>query len=165
MRPGAVLGAAFGLVLLSAAVPGDETPGAKAAIQVNRAAELLLVEQSTEAQLRQGFLSLLDALLLVAPEIRPPGSWPEKVAEARRLIHGGSLVEPRAVALLGECYRETHGGAAFRMPPTVHTIADARDHIRLRLVAAPDLIKTGATDEAARRLLEAAVAIVTPMHR
>ena len=69
------------------------------------------------------------------------------------------------MALLGECYRETHGSAAFRMPSTVHTIADARDHIRLQLVAAPDLIKTGATDEAARRLLEAAVAIVTPMHR
>jgi hypothetical protein len=165
MRPGAVLGAALGLVLLSAPVPGHEAPGANATTHVSRATELLSVEQPTETQLRQGFLSLLDALALVAPETRTRGSWPGKVAEARRLIDAGSLVEPKAVALLGECYRETHGGADFRMPATVHTIADAREHIRVQLVAVPDLIKTGANDEAARRLLEAAVAVVTPMHR
>jgi hypothetical protein len=165
MRPGAVLGAALGLVLLSAPVPGDEAPGAKATTHVNRATESLLAEQPTDTQLREGFLSLLDALLLVAPAARTGVAWPDKVVEARRLIEAGSLVDPKAVTLLGECYRENHGGAEFRMPPTVHAIADAREHIRLQLVAVPELIKTGANDEAAQRLLEAVVAVVTPMHR
>lgn len=165
MRPTAVLGAALGLSLFAAAVPAAEEPAGGAASHVNRAVELLLTEQPTEAQLRQGFVDLLDALRLVAPKTRMGGAWPEKLAEARRLIDAGSFLEPRAVALLGDCYRETHDGKPFQMPETVHSIADARDHIRLQLDAVPGLLKTGSTDEAARRLLEAVVAIVTPMHR
>jgi hypothetical protein len=164
MRLAAALGAVLGLVLSSPALCA-ETKDAQATDEVNRAVELLLVEQPTEAQLRQGFVSLLDALLLVAPEDRAPGSWPAKAAEARRLIESGSLVGQQAATLLGECYRETHGGTAFQMPPTVHTIADAREHIRVQLVAVPELLRKGAQDEAARRLLTAAVAVVTPMHR
>jgi hypothetical protein len=164
MRSGAALGAAFGLVLLSSPALHAETRGTQATTQVNRAIELLLVEQPTEAQLRQGFVSLLDALLLVAPE-GTQGSWPAKATEARRLIESGSLVDQGAATLLRECYRETHGGMAFQMPPTVHTIADARAHIRLQLVAVPELLQKGDGDEAARRLLTAAVAVVTPMHR
>lgn len=164
MRLAAALGAVLGLVL-SWPASCAETKDAQATAQVNRAVELLLVEQPTEAQLRQGFVSLLDALLLVAPEDRAQGTWAAKAAEARRLIEAGSLVDPKAAALLGECYRETHGGAVFQMPATVHTIADAREHIRLQLVAVPELLQKGASDEAARRLLTAAVAVVTPMHR
>jgi hypothetical protein len=160
MRPTAVLGAVLGLGLFAAAVPAAEAPGV--ASHVSRAVELLLAEQPTETQLRQGFVELLDALRLVAPETRMGAAWPDKLAEARRLIDAGSFLEPRAVALLGDCYRDTHAGKPFQMPETV---ADARDHIRLQLAAVPDLLKTGATDEAARRLLEAVVAIVTPMPR
>jgi hypothetical protein len=163
MRPTAVLGAVLGLGLFAASVPAAEAPGV--ASHVSRAVELLLAEQPTETQLRQGFVELLDALRLVAPETRMGAAWPDKLAEARRLIDAGSFLEPRAVALLGDCYRDTHEGKPFQMPETVHSIADARDHIRLQLAAVPDLLKTGATDEAARRLLEAVVAIVTPMQR
>jgi len=165
MRHAVVLGAALGVSLLSAAAPGAEAPAVGVASHVNRARDQLLGEHPTEAQVREGFLHVLDALQLIAPETRIGGAWPGKLAEARRLIDAGSLVEPRAVALLGECYREAHGGRDFEMPAAVHTIADAREHIRIQLAVVPDLVKTGSNDEAARRMLEAVVAIVTPMHR
>jgi len=132
---------------------------------VSHASALLLVEQPTEAQLREGFLDLLDALLAVAPQTRTAAVLSDKLTRARGMIEAGSIVEPKAVALLGQCYRETHEGRDFAMPASVHTIADARGYIGRQLAAAPELLQAGRNDEAAQRLLEAVVAIVTPMHR
>lgn len=165
MRHKILLGAALVCVGLAAPAPGAWTTEDTAANHVRKANQLLLGEHPPEAELRQGFLHLLDALLLVAPEARTEGAWPAKAAEARRLIDAGSIVDPRAVSLLGDCYRATHGGEAFRMPATVHTIPDAREHIRAQLATLPELLAAGANDEVAQRLLTAIVAIVTPMER
>jgi hypothetical protein len=159
MRTAAMLGATLGSCLLAATVPCAETPEAGATRHVSHATELLLAEHPTESQLRQGFLHLLDAL----PQLAPQAGWLEKAAEARGRVGRGLLLEPRTVALLNECYRETHGGQDFRMPPSVRTIADAREHIRLQLASVPGLVTAGDGAEAAGRLLEAAAAIVTPM--
>jgi hypothetical protein len=165
MRRATVLVTTLGLGLLVVAAAASDSPTAAATNHVSRASALLLEEHPTDAQLREGFLSLLDALLLVAPEGGAQAAWPAKAAEARRLIDAGSLVDRRAASLLGDCYRATHGGEAFRMPATVHSIADARAYIGRQLATVPDLLKAGHGDEAVQRLLEAAVAIVTPMHR
>jgi hypothetical protein len=164
MKPATLLGAALGLSLLAAPVPSAEAPEAGVLSHLTRANELLLAEHPTHAQMRQGFLHLLDASLTVAPQGATAG-WPGKATEARRLVEEGSIVDPRAAALLKQCYRETHGGEEFRMPPAVRTIADAREQIQIWLAAVPDLVEAGNSEEAAQRLLEAAVAIVTPMQR
>jgi hypothetical protein len=159
-----MLGAALSFSLLVAPAPAAEVPAAVAG-KLNRATELLLGEHPTESQLRQGFLHLLDAVPLVIPQGTKAPEWLPKLAEARALVEKGSPVEPRAVALLNECYRATHGGQGFRMPPSVDSIADAREQIRLWMASVPGLVTAGDGDEAARRLLEASAAIVTPMER
>ncbi len=159
-----MLGATLGLSLLVTPAPAAEVPAAVAE-NLNRATELLLGEHPTESQLQQGFLHLLDAVPLVVPQGTTAPEWLSKLGEAQALVEKGSPVEPRAVALLNDCYRETHGGEGFRMPPSVDSIVDAREQIRLWLGSVPGLVTAGDGDEAARRLLEAAAAIVTPMER
>jgi hypothetical protein len=85
------------------------------------------------------------------------------VVEARRRMSEGSLLDGKAVELLNECYREIHGGAPFRMPATVRTPADAVDLIRKGLESIRGLLEQGKPDEAVRRMLEAVLAVTTPI--
>jgi len=161
-RAALMLGAVLSFSLLG--TPAAEVPAAVTE-NLNRATELLLGEHPTESQLQQGFLHLLDTVPLVVPQGTKAPGWLPKLTEARALVEEGSPVQPHAAALLVECYRATHGGQAFRMPPSVHSIADAREQIRLWLASVPGLVTAGDGDAAAGRLLEAAAAVVTPMER
>lgn len=135
----------------------------RAVAHVNRAIDLLFAPQPADQQCRDGFLSLLDAIHAVAPDAPAAGGWPAKLAEARRRVSRGSLVDPRAAALLNECYRELHGGAAFRMPASVRSFPEAVSYGRRQLELARDLLRRGRTEDAVALLVETAVLVVTPV--
>jgi hypothetical protein len=128
-----------------------------------KAAQLMLGADPTDAQFRQGFQAVLDAVTELGPEAKLSTGFASKIAEARRRISEVSLLDGKAVGLLSECYGEVHGGASFRMPETVRTRDDAVEYIRGRLGSVRELLTQGKPDEAVRRMLEALLAVTTPM--
>ncbi len=127
---------------------------------VDRAIQLLLEPASSDAQCTDGLVSLLDAIVKAAPATRFDGRWLEKIIAARDLVAGGRLGE--AATLLNDGYLAVNGGA-FAMPAGVRSPGDARDCIREKLSSARSLLAEGRADEAVRRMLEAAVMVVTPI--
>jgi hypothetical protein len=145
-------------MLALAPAVGGQTPDVPD--RVDRAITLLLSPDRSDAQCADGLLSLLDAIAEAAPAARIDGPWPAKVAAARARLAGGQMGE--AVPLLNDSYRLVYG-KAFAMPATVRSLADARDHIRKQLSSVRGLMGQGRADEAVRRMLDAAVMIVTPI--
>jgi hypothetical protein len=130
--------------------------------QVDRAVRLLLSPDSSGAQCTDGLVSLLDAIIGVAPASGLGGTWPAKIADARGLVAGGRFLAGDTVALLNDSYRAVHG-KPFTMPSTVRSMPDAKDHIRRQLASVRSLLDQGRADEAVRRMLEAVLMIVTPL--
>jgi hypothetical protein len=127
---------------------------------VDRAIELLFSPDTTGAQCTDGLVSLLDAILEVAPAARIDGAWAVSVSAARERMAGGRMAE--AAALLDEGYRAVNG-KRFAMPPVVRSLDAARDHIRRQLSSVRGLMDQGRANEAVGRMLEAAMMIVTPI--
>ena len=127
---------------------------------VHRAVQLLLSPESSGEQCRDGLVSLLDAIIEAARGARIAGAWPAKIAAARDSAARGRLGD--AAALLNDGYLAVYG-TPFKMPATIRSVSDARDHIRGQLSSVRGLLGQGRTDEAIRRMLEAAVMIVTPL--
>ncbi len=147
------------LILTMCPVLGGQTPDV--AGQVDRAARLLLSPGVTDQQCRDGLVSLLDAIIAVGPDTRVDGAWKSEVAAARDLAAGGRFLGDDTVRFLNDSYRAVHG-KAFKMPPAVRSMPEAREYIRERLSSVRSLLDSGQPDEAVRRMLEAAVMIVTP---
>lgn len=127
---------------------------------VDRAIRLLLSPDRGDEECRNGLVSLLDAIVLAAPAGRPGGTWPAKVKAARDSVAGGRLGD--SVVLLTDGYRAVHG-KPFKMPATIRSLADATGYIGEQLSSIRPLLDQGRADEAVRRMLEAAVMIVTPV--
>ncbi len=127
---------------------------------VDRAIQMLLEPASSDAKCADGLVSLLGAIVKAAPATRFDGPGLEKVAAARDLVAGGRLGE--AAALLNDGYLAVNG-RAFAMPANVRSPGDARDCIREKLSAARNLLDQGRAGEAVRRMLDAAMMVVTPI--
>ena len=127
---------------------------------VDRAIRLFFSPDTTDAQCTDGLVSLLDAIVKAAPAARIEGAWPAKVGAARERAAGGKMAD--AAGLLDQCYRAVHG-KAFAVPANVNSLNAARDHIRKQLSSVRDLMDQGRADEAVRRMLDAAMMIVTPI--
>lgn len=132
---------------------------------LDRAVQLLLPRDPTGQDLRAGFLSLLDALIATAPDAPSAARCGPRLATARQVASRGSILDDRAVALLHECFRDTHDGASFRVPHSIRSVADAAGYCRAQLQSARDALQNGRGDAAFGRMIEAAVLIVTPIDR
>ncbi len=150
-------------VLMLLALPGvpsgqaRDVPG-----HIDRAVRLLLSPDSSEAQCRDGLVSLLDAIIGAAPTARLSGTWAAKIAAARDLVAAGRFLADDTLALLNDSYRAVHG-KPFKVPASVRSMPEARDYIRGQLATARSLLDQRRADEAIRRMLEAVLMIVTPM--
>jgi len=137
----------------------------RATKHLDRAIELLLAPAPTTQDTSDGFLSLLDALISTVPDSPPARACSAKLTEARQLASQTSILDGRLVALLRECYRDTHGGVSYRTPDSIRSLADAVDYCRAQLESSRGLLEKGRRDEAFGRMIDAAVFIVTPMER
>ncbi len=161
MRRGRLPAATCVLVVLTLCPPlGGQAVDVPAL--VDRAIKLMLSPDSSDGQCREGLVLLLDAIVKAAPAARIQGAWPAKVADARKQVAAGHLFE--STALLGDSYRAV-SGKAFVMPAAVRSPDTAKDHIRKQLSTVGSLMAGGRADEAVRRMLEAALMVVTPVER
>jgi hypothetical protein len=155
--------AALAAALLSTSCGGHEL--VDPATRAERAANLIFASNPTDAQMKEGFLHLLDAVAETAARDRFPIDFVAKITEARSRIHDTAPADERAVALIHECYRDLHDGAAFQMPETIGTLADVTREGRQRLESIRALLLRGESVEAASRMLEAALCVMTPIER
>jgi hypothetical protein len=157
--------AAAGCVVLFALPVGPAIVADSAAAHLDRAVQLLLAPAPTSQDLREGFLSLLDALIATAPGAPSAAACQPKLANARQAASRGSILDDQAVTLLRGCYSDTHGGATFRVPDSIGSVADAVGHCRAQLQSAKDSLQKGRGEDAFGRMIEVAVFIVTPIER
>ncbi len=129
---------------------------------VDKASQLLLSPDTSARQCTDGLVSLLDAIAGAARSARITGTWPAKIVTARELVASGRSLTDDTVSLLHDSYRAVHG-KSFKVPANVRSLADAREHLRGQLSSVRGLLDQGEVNEAIRRMLEAAVMIVTPL--
>ncbi len=147
------------LLLASCARGSARDPAAEA----EQAAKLIFSADSTDAQVKEGFLRVLDAIAEVASGADIPAGFASKIQRARLGVADGSPIDDQAVALLYECYRDLHAGAPFRMPASVRSLDDATREGGQRLESVRDLVQRGEAAEAASRMLEGLLLVVTPL--
>ena len=132
--------------------------------RAERAAQLLFAPKPADAQIKEGLLTLLDAIVEAAPGAGIAGDWPSKIADARRILEDSPGYD-KVAALLDECHREINGGAPFRMPETIHSIGNAVDQGRRNLESIRSLMQQGKAGDAVRRMLETLLIIMTPIEQ
>ena len=159
MRRSAVL-AAVGILLILTICPALGGQALDVPEHVDRTIRLLLSPDRSDEESRNGLVSLRDAIVEAAPASRLGGTWPAKVKAARDSDAGDRLGD--SVVLLTDSYRAVHG-KPFKMPATIRSPADATGYIHVLLSSIRPLLDQGRADEAVRRMLEAAVMIVTPL--
>ena len=111
------------------------------------------------------FTLLLEAILQVAPETGFPPEFVENMEKAKEISDTKSLFDPDGVVYLHKAYRLANSGNDFQIPSSIKEIQDAVNYIRMELATAEKNLRVGKADDCARKLLGAAVMIVTPMHR
>ena len=159
------LAVAAGCVVLLALPAGPATIVDSASAHLDRAVQLLLAPASTSESLREGFLSLLDALIATVPDAPSAAACQPKLAKARETASRGSILDNQVVALLRECYSDAHGGASFRVPESIRSGGDAMGYCRAQFQSAKDSLQKGRGEDAFARMIEVAVFIVTPVER
>ncbi len=131
--------------------------------KIKLAGELLLAKQPSDKDCKDGFLSLVEAIALTAPNTSLPAAFGEKMTKAKSLFEKTSIFNPEGIVLLDECFVLAHSGKKFTMPAEVRKIDEAVEYARRQLQAARAQNQLGKADECARSLIETAIMIVTPV--
>jgi len=131
--------------------------------KIKLAGDLLLEKQPSDKDCKDGFLSLVEAITLAAPDTSFPAAFGEKMTKAKSLFEKTSIFNQEGITLLSECYVLTHSGQKFSMPAEIKNAAAASDYARRQLQAARAQIQQGKAAVCAKILIEIAVMIVTPM--
>lgn len=131
--------------------------------KIKLAGDLLLAKQPSDKDCKDGFLSLVEAITLAAPNASFQAAFGDKMTKAKSMFETTSIFNQDGIALLNECFVMTHSGQKFSMPAEVRSIAAASEYARRQLQAARAQIQQGKAAECAKILIEIAVMIVTPM--
>ncbi len=165
MRRMTALWIAVGLAV--AAVPALDASAGNDAVadRAEKAAQLMFASDASEARVMEGMLLLLDAVAELAPDSSALKGCASRLADARSRIRDTSPMDATAAKLLRECHREIHGGVSFEMPASVRSVPDAVEYGRRRLESVRSLLDQGKPEEAARGMLEAVLAVITPIEQ
>lgn len=132
---------------------------------LDRAERLLLSANPAQRDSLGGFLSLLDALVLTAPDVPSASACRAGLLRGRDAVKPGRMLQPATVDAIHACYRDTHGGEAFHLPPEVRSGEDPVGCCRARLADARVALRAARHEEAFGRMIEAAALVVTPVER
>ncbi len=131
---------------------------------IRQAAEYLR-DPSSDGNAEKGFRLLVDAVGMTAPQTGYAVEFGKQVGEARERFKLQGSFDEKGITLLQRSYSLANSGREFRMPAGISTIKGAAERIRLEMDAARQSLKKGDSGDCARRLLVAALMIVTPMER
>ena len=114
---------------------------------------------------KMAFKMIMEAISLAAPETKYPAEFGENIEKAKSIFDAQSILSSEGQAHLRKSYRLINSGKDFEMPSHVSSIADAVAYAKVQLAAAKKDLETDMMDECARKLVEIAVMIVTPMQQ
>ena len=112
-----------------------------------------------------GFIYLIDAIEMAAPQTGFGENFVGKIKEANNLFKSTSIFNEDGVALLHGGFRIVNSGKDFEMPKEISSIEDARDYARKQVISAKKHLKDKEFDESVKLLMEVAVMIVTPIEK
>jgi hypothetical protein len=111
------------------------------------------------------FTLLLEAILQAAPDTGFPPEFVENIEKTKEISDTTSILNPDGVVYLHKAFRLVNSNQDFQMPGSIHEIQDAVNYVRMELATAEKNLRVGKADDCVRKLLGAAVMIVTPMQR
>ena len=157
------LAAAVCVVLL--ALPAGAHPAADSAVAALDRAVCCCCDRPRPAGLVRRFLSLLDALILTAPHAPSGSACLAGLLRGRDAVAPGRMLHPATLKAIHACFRDTHGGEAFGLPPSVRSGGDPAAYCRQRLADARLALLVAHHEEAFGRMIEATALVVTPVER
>jgi hypothetical protein len=131
--------------------------------KIKMAADILLVPADRQGETKKGFMLLIEAIVMAAPDAKFPKEFATKIAAAKQIFESQSILEEKGAALLRGAWQLVTAGKEFQMPAGISNIDQAVEHCRKRIDSARASLKQGKIDECSRALLEVAIMIVTPM--
>ncbi len=131
---------------------------------IQTASSVLLGGSATDDQMRGALIQLLDAVVVTLPRSEHAAEARSNLEAARAELTGGAFFTEKGHRHLALAYLVLSGGKPFEFPD-VHTIEDAKTHVRKLLASAVDSLNQGQEGLASRFLLECVVTVVTPMSR
>jgi hypothetical protein len=155
--------AAVAAALSLSAPSGPNGPPLAKEARLEHAARVIADEGRTETDVKGVLLDLLDEAIASAPASGLPGEWAQRTARARSLMAAGSPVDEEARHLLEESWRIATG-KPWAMPSSVRRIEDATALVKRDVDGAARALREGRAADGVRLLLEAVLAVVTPMH-
>jgi hypothetical protein len=155
------LAAAIAILMWS---PIENETSARGPVEtIDRARQLLLGADPSEDRCRSGFLALLDAAVEAARAGGLPAELRAKLEAARDRFGRSFPADEQGTLALGACHRLLASGRAFELPKEITSIEDARRHIGRLLDSARTLLSDNKMEAGVRAMVEAAMAVVTPM--
>ena len=155
--------AAITLSLLCAGQPMAATDFAAIDARIKMAADILLVPPDRQGDVKKGFIFLMEAIAMSAPDTKFPSEFGTKIVAAKQIFESQSIVEVKGATLLRSAWQLINAGKEFQMPASVSNLNQAVEHCRKRIESARTSLKQGKIDDCSRALLEVAIMIVTPM--
>lgn len=153
---------ASGLILsvrTEARCPAEDLP------KIIQTASSVLFDSSASAEQIRGALDrLLDAALLILPQSAQAADARKNLEAARTEMKDSSPLSDKVHGYLDQAYRALNAGKSFQFPE-VHSIEEARAHIKDLLAASVAGLKKGPEGPTSRLLLESVIMVVTPMER
>jgi hypothetical protein len=130
--------------------------------KIKLAVEYLLKSNNTEVEAQRGFIALVEAIVLTAPESGYPEEFGKKIAEAKKRFESGSITDEKGITLLRDSFLLINSGKGFYPPAGISSIEQAVEYCRKQIEFARGSLKQGKINQCAKALLEVALMITTP---
>ena len=131
---------------------------------IQTASSVLFDRSASTEQIQGALVHLLDAALLALPQSAQATDARKNLEAARTEMKDSSPLSDKAYRYLDQAYRALNAGKSFQFPE-VHSIEEAKAHIKDLLAASVAGLKKGPEAPTSRLLLESVIMVVTPMPR
>jgi hypothetical protein len=131
---------------------------------IQTASSVLFDSSASAEQIRDALVRLLDAALLTLPQSAQAADARKNLEAARTEMKNSSPLSDKVYGHLDQAYRALNAGKSFQFPD-VHSIGEAKAHIKDLLAASVAGLKKGPEGPTSGLLLESVIMVVTPMPR
>jgi len=151
--------------LLVSMPAGARDRGENAETMIKSASGVLFDRTSSQEQIRDALILLLDAALVTLPQTGSAADARSDLEAARGELKSVSIFSEKGYQRLSLAYRALNSGRSFQLPDrtTVHSIDEAKAHIQKLLTGAVASLKYENAGQTSKLLVESVIMVVTPI--